>query len=116
MTIKSALETASPYVYSGLLRVGVSDVVATAREQVVARVPGDRAAAVTEFLRTPAGEGLLRLALAGAIQALPDTAPQVLRDAQRELFVSAAASGFTALQDLLLAGAEQIQARLGSGK
>jgi hypothetical protein len=116
MTIKSAIETASPYIQAGMLRLGVTDVVATAREQVVARVPGERAAAVTDFLRTPAGDGLLRLALAGAILALPDSSPQVLREAQKELVVSATTAELTALQDLLVAGATKIQVRLGAGK
>jgi len=34
-------------------------------------------------------------------------------DAQDELLISSASSGFTALQDLLLSGAETIQRRIG---
>ena len=112
MNLKATKEAVTPYLYSGALRVGVTDVVTVAREQIVARIPGERAAAVTEFLRTPVGEGLLRLALAGAIHGLP-TPPRILLDAQDELLISASSGGFVALQDLLLSGAEAIQRRIG---
>ena len=112
MNLKETGKAVTPYLYSAALRVGVTDVVAAAREQIAARIPGERAAAVTEFMRTPVGEGLLRLALAGAIHGLP-TPPRVLLDAQDELLISSASSGFTALQDLLLSGAETIQRRIG---
>jgi len=94
-TIKETLPIIQEYVYAGAVRHSVGEAVVLLREHV-AKAAGPEAVA---FLRTPAGEALLRLALGGILSAIPaDKRPQPLTDARDECLVSCTASGFAAVQ------------------
>jgi hypothetical protein len=117
MNIKSVASTISPYIYAGAVRVGVTDVVSLLREQVLARIPTEQTARVAEFLRTPIGDGVLRLAIAGALASVPkDRDPDLLADVRLECFVSASSSGLTGLQELLLEGVDRVRRQLAAAK
>lgn len=100
MNIKQTTQSVTPYLYAGAMRAGVTLGVDAVREQFLARVPSDTVATATEFLRTPAGDALLRLAMAGALTALPpEKRPSIYEDARQELLVSSVAAGVTAVRE-----------------
>lgn len=108
-TATTVTNTIAPYLYAGAVRKGVSSAIDLLREQVIGRIPGDVAPAARAFLATPIGDGLLRLALAGAVTTIPkDRRPVILDDVKEELFISAAADGFDALQHLALRVADLV--------
>jgi hypothetical protein len=111
-TLSETVSAVTPFAYAGAVRVGVTDAIVLLREQVLARVPGEIAASVAEFLRSPAGEGILRLSLAGALATIPAAErAQVVNDVRDELLASAFASGFTAVQDAAQFAVAQLAAK-----
>lgn len=113
MSIIEKAKAITPYVYSGAIRSGTSHAVRGAQDALASAAPP----AVAEFLRSDVGEGLLRLALAGAltIHDLPKLAG-LQEDIRQELAVSASACGFDALAGALADGALAVRARLSASQ
>lgn len=100
-----------PYIYAGAVRSGVSEAVILMRDQLLKRIPGDIAAQANAFLRTNAGESLLRLALAGALATIPaDKRPAVLEDIRQELLISSASGVFVTIREFAVKAVELVTA------
>ena len=111
MNIKEHLNQAVPYVYSGALRTGVTEGVSQLRSRLCQHAPLPAGSA--DFLVTPLGDALLRLAMGGLLALMPeDRRPELLKDVQQELLISASAGATEQVLEELGGLYDMLQARM----